>query len=53
MQRAFFFCIIAAILALGASASPTPIRPEEDAVGSDAASSPRIHVYSRRPRAHP
>ena len=52
-MRAFLTVCILAILALGASASPTPIRPDENVAANDAASSPRTHVYSRRPRAHP
>ncbi|KAF9810227.1 hypothetical protein IEO21_07069 [Rhodonia placenta] len=41
-----------AVLAIGVSASPAPIRPAGRDV--DAAASPqRPHVYSRRPRAHP
>ncbi|PCH36782.1 hypothetical protein WOLCODRAFT_83358 [Wolfiporia cocos MD-104 SS10] len=54
-MRASFILTLLAMLAIGASASPTPLRPDAAAVAEQAGSAAqqRPHVYSRRPRAHP
>ncbi|KZT64226.1 hypothetical protein DAEQUDRAFT_732894 [Daedalea quercina L-15889] len=52
-MRAFTLICFLAVFALGASASPAPVRPEAAAANDAVLHPQRVHVYARRPRAHP